>query len=131
MPLHPTRYAELLAEKIRTHNSQVWLVNTGWTGGPHGVGSRMKLAHTRRMLSEAIAGNLNNAVYAKDPVFGVEVPTSVDGVPSEVLIPRNTWSDGNEYDVRAKKLAKMFVDNFKKFESEASDALLAAAPNVD
>ncbi len=91
----------------------------------------MKLSHTRRMLSEAIAGNLQNVEYQKDPIFGVEVPTSVDGVPSEVLIPRNNWKDADEYDVKAKKLAKMFVDNFKKFESEASDALLAAAPNVD
>ncbi|MEQ9091865.1 MAG: phosphoenolpyruvate carboxykinase (ATP) [Balneola sp.] len=131
MPLHPTEYAELLAEKIRKHGSQVWLVNTGWTGGAYGEGSRMKLSHTRRMLSEAIAGNLENAVYTKDPIFGVEVPTAVDGVPSEVLIPRNTWSDATEYDVKAKKLAKMFVDNFKKFESEASDALLAAAPKGD
>jgi len=83
------------------------------------------------MLSEAIAGNLENAVYTKDPIFGVEVPTAVDGVPSEVLIPRNTWKSADEYDIKAKKLAQMFVDNFKKFESEASDALLAAAPKGD
>jgi phosphoenolpyruvate carboxykinase (ATP) len=131
MPLHPTEYAELLAEKIRKHGSQVWLVNTGWTGGAYGEGSRMKLSHTRRMLSEAIAGNLENAVYTKDSIFGVEVPTAVDGVPSEVLIPRNTWKSADEYDIKAKKLAQMFVDNFKKFESEASDALLAAAPKGD
>lgn len=130
MPLHPTVYAELLAEKIRKHNSSVWLVNTGWTGGPYGIGSRMKLPYTRKMLSEAISGNLNNVEYTKDPVFGVMIPKAIDGVPSEVLIPKNTWSDKEAYEKKAKSLAQMFIDNFKQFEDEASDAILSAAPKT-
>lgn len=128
MPLHPTVYAELLAVKIRKHNAKVWLVNTGWTGGEYGTGSRMKLAHTRRMLSEAIAGNLENVEYVVDPKFGVKIPKTVDGVPSEVLIPRNTWKNKEDYDAKASKLAQMFNDNFKQFESAASKELIAAAP---
>lgn len=130
MPLHPTVYAELLAKKIRKHNANVWLVNTGWTGGAYGEGHRMKLAYTRKMLSEALAGNLESVEYVTDSIFGVEVPTSVDGVPSEVLIPRNTWNDKEAYDAKAKKLAEMFIENFKQFEDEASDELLSAAPKV-
>ncbi|MEX0610296.1 MAG: phosphoenolpyruvate carboxykinase [Balneolaceae bacterium] len=130
MPLHPTVYAELLAEKIRKHDAKVWLVNTGWTGGEYGVGHRMKLSHTRKMLSEAIAGNLQDAEFATDPVFGVNVPTHVAGVPSDVLIPRNTWKDKSAFDAKANKLAQMFIDNFKQFESEASAELRKAAPKV-
>ncbi len=130
MPLHPTVYAELLAEKIRKHNSKVWLVNTGWTGGVYGTGHRMKLAHTRRMLSEAIAGNLENVEFVKDPIFGVHVPTEVDGVPSDVLIPRKTWDDKDAFDAKAKELASMFVKNFEQFADQASEDILAAAPNV-
>jgi phosphoenolpyruvate carboxykinase (ATP) len=130
MPLHPTVYAELLAERIRKHGSDVWLVNTGWTGGPYGVGSRMKLPYTRKMLSEAIAGNLNDVEFVKDPIFGLMIPTKVDGVPSELLIPRNTWKDPEAYDAKAKELAAMFVKNFQKFEDQASEAILKAAPNV-
>lgn len=90
----------------------------------------MKLPHTRRMLSEAIAGNLDNVEYATDPVFGVQIPTAVDGVPSEVLVPRNTWADKDAYDAKAKTLAKMFAQNFKQFEDEASDAIIQAGPNL-
>lgn len=128
MPLHPSVYAELLAERIRKHGSTVWLVNTGWTGGPHGVGSRMKLTHTRRMLSEAIAGNLNEATFQQDPVFGLWIPDRVDGVPSELLFPRNTWADKNAYDAKAKDLARMFRDNFKKFEYGTSNDVIQAGP---
>lgn len=130
MPLHPTVYAELLADKIRKHHSNVWLVNTGWTGGEYGEGHRMKLPHTRKMLSEAIAGNLESVDYETDPVFGLQIPTSVDGVPSEVLIPRNTWKNKEAYDKKAKTLANMFIHNFEQFEDEASDELLAAAPKI-
>lgn len=130
MPLHPTVYAELLAEKIRKHDSKVWLVNTGWTGGPYGVGSRMKLAYTRRMLAQAIEGKLKDVEYIKDPIFGFQVPVEVDGVPSKLLIPRNTWNNGDEYDTKAKELANMFINNFKKFEAEASKGLMAASPKV-
>ena len=130
MPLHPTVYAELLAEKIRKHEAKVWLVNTGWTGGEYGVGHRMKLPHTRRMLKEAIEGNLDKVEYKKDPIFGLSIPQHVDGVPDSVLTPRDTWENTGSYDAKAKKLAKMFIDNFEQFADEASDELLAAAPNI-
>ncbi len=130
MPLHPTVYAELLAEKVKEHNSDVWLINTGWTGGPHGVGSRMKLSFTRKMLTEAIAGNLNDGEFIKEPVFGLMVPKKVNGVPDEVLMPRNTWKDKTAYDERAAKLAKMFVDNFKKFEVKASKEIIESGPKL-
>lgn len=130
MPLHPTVYAELLAEKIRKHEAKVWLVNTGWTGGEYGVGHRMKLPHTRRMLKEAIEGNLDNVEYKKDPIFGLSIPQHIDGVPDSVLIPRDTWENTGSYDAKAKKLAKMFIDNFEQFADEASDELFAAAPKI-
>ncbi|REL38011.1 phosphoenolpyruvate carboxykinase (ATP) [Rhodohalobacter sp. SW132] len=128
MPLHPTVYAELLAEKIRKHNSHVWLVNTGWTGGPHGIGHRMKLSHTRKMLSEAIAGNLEGVEYYEEPIFGLSIPTLVDGVPSEVLIPRNTWNDKEAYDKKANHLAGMFADNFDQFKKQAAKNIVQAGP---
>ncbi|SMO97070.1 phosphoenolpyruvate carboxykinase (ATP) [Gracilimonas mengyeensis] len=130
MPLHPTVYAELLAKKIRKHGSKVWLVNTGWTGGAYGTGHRMKLAHTRRMLSEAIAGNLDKEEFIKDPVFGLAIPKKINGVPNEVLIPRNTWKDKAAYDAKAEELAQMFVENFSQFEEEASEEILSAAPKI-
>lgn len=130
MPLHPTVYAELLAEKIRTHKAKVWMVNTGWTGGPAGVGSRMKLSFTRKMLTEAIDGKLKNVEYVKDPIFGFDVPISVEGVPSKLLIPRYTWEDARDYDAKAQKLAEMFINNFKQFEDQASEAIRKAAPKV-
>lgn len=130
MPLHPTVYAELLAEKIRKHKSKVWLVNTGWTGGVHGVGSRMKLGYTRAMLTQAIDGKLDNVEYVNDPIFGFQIPIKVEGVPSKLLIPRYTWEDAHEYDRKAQQLAQMFVDNFKKYEGQASEDLKKAAPRV-
>ncbi|WP_103665136.1 phosphoenolpyruvate carboxykinase [Gracilimonas amylolytica] len=130
MPLHPTVYAELLAEKIRKHNANVWLVNTGWTGGEYGVGHRMKLPHTRRMLKEAIEGNLDDVEFKTDPIFGLSIPQHVEGVPDSVLNPRDTWENAGAYDSKAKKLAKMFIDNFEQFADEASEELLAAAPKI-
>lgn len=130
MPLHPTVYAELLAKKIREHNSTVWLLNTGWTGGAYGEGHRMKLRNTRQMLSEALEGNLEDATFENDPVFGLAIPTKVQGVPTEVLVPRNTWSDKDAYDQKAEKLAAMFADNFKQFEDQASAELVEAGPKV-
>ena len=128
MPLHPSQYAELLAKKIRDHHVRVWLVNTGWTGGPYGVGSRMKLSHTRRMLSEAIAGNLEDVQFEQDDVFGLWIPEKVDQVPSEILNPRYTWNDKEAYDRKAKELAGMFRKNFEKFERVASDEIRNAGP---
>ncbi len=128
MPLHPTVYAELLAEKIRKHNSRVWLVNTGWTGGMHGIGKRMDLPHTRRMLSEAIDGNLDEVSYYTEPVFGLRIPENIEGVPKKILRPRNTWQDKEAYDRKAAQLAKMFQQNFERFSKKASKELLAAGP---
>lgn len=128
MPLHPTVYAELLAEKVKKHDANVWLVNTGWTGGPYGTGHRMKLSHTRQMLDEAIAGNLDNTEFQEEPFFGLNIPKAVRGVPSEILIPRNTWDDKEAYDKKAEKLAKMFADNFEKFKKQASKEIVEAGP---
>jgi len=130
MPLHPTVYAELLAEKIRKHGSEVWLVNTGWTGGPYGVGHRMKLGYTRRMLHEALAGNLNDVEFETEPVFGLSIPKNVDEIASEILKPRNTWDDKEAYDKKAKELARMFAENFKQFKEQASKEIIEAGPNV-
>ena len=130
MPMHPTVYAEMLAEKIRMYGSRVWLVNTGWTGGPYGVGTRMKLAHTRRMLSAALAGELDDTEFITDPIFGVSIPTKISGVPDEVLIPRNTWLDKAAYDKKARELANMFVSNFEKYKEKASSSIIEAGPVV-
>ena len=130
LPLNPNVYAKMLGEKIATHKARVWLVNTGWTGGPYGVGKRMKIAHTRAMINAALAGQLDTVQYRTDPVFNVEVPTSCPGVPEEVLDPRKTWPDGKAYDEQAKKLAAMFVDNFKRFEKDVPEAVKAAGPKA-
>jgi phosphoenolpyruvate carboxykinase (ATP) len=130
LPLHPSVYAGMLGEKLATHQARVWLVNTGWTGGPYGTGSRMKLAHTRAMVRDALAGKLDDASFAKDPVFGFEVPTAVPDVPGEVLIPRNTWADGAAYDAQAKKLAEMFRKNFEVFADQVSEAVRNAGPRL-
>jgi phosphoenolpyruvate carboxykinase (ATP) len=115
LPLPPMRYANLLREKIAKHGAHVWLVNTGWTAGPYGVGHRMKLAHTRSMIESAFSGALDSVHFVPDPVFGLEVPTSCPNVPSEVLQPRHTWADKDAYDAQAKKLHAMFEENYKKF----------------
>jgi len=128
MPLHPTVYAELLAEKIRAHNTSVWLVNTGWTGGPYGTGHRMKLSHTRRMLDEALKGNLETTEYSEEPIFGLAIPKNIAGIPSEILNPRNTWSDKEAYDKKANRLADMFNKNFGRFKKMAANEILEAGP---
>lgn len=115
LPLPPKIYAELLREKIHRHDCKVWLVNTGWTGGPYGVGHRMKLRHTRAMLNAAFTGLLDEVPYRIDPIFGLHVPTSVEEVPSEVLDPRGTWSDPEAYDAKARELQAMFEANAAKF----------------
>jgi phosphoenolpyruvate carboxykinase (ATP) len=130
LPLHPGVYAGMLGEKLATHKARVWMVNTGWTGGPYGTGSRMKLAHTRAMVRDALAGKLNGATFVKDPVFGFEVPTAVPDVPSEVLIPRNTWADGAAYDAQAQKLAEMFRKNFEVFADQVPEAVRNAGPRI-
>lgn len=115
MPLEPTVYAKLLGDKISRYNVQCWLVNTGWSGGPYGVGSRMKIAHTRAMVRAAIDGTLGNLPTVTDPVFGLRLPTSCPDVPSEVLNPRNTWKNTADYDAKAKELAEKFRTNYEQF----------------
>jgi phosphoenolpyruvate carboxykinase (ATP) len=125
---HPTKYAEMLGRLIAEHESRVWLVNTGWTGGPYGTGHRMKLSHTRAMVRAALAGDLDHAKYSTDPVFGLSIPAAVPNVPAEVMNPRNTWPDGAAYDTQAKKLAEMFAKNFEKFGSNVPDSIRKAGP---
>ncbi len=129
MALHPSVYAKLLGEKIREHDSKCWLINTGWSGGPYGVGKRMKIAYTRAMLNAALAGELDNVETVKDEFFGLNVPVAVNGVPTEVLNPKNTWEDKKAYDESAKKLANMFHANFKEYETEVTDEIRNAGPS--
>ncbi|MDX1996419.1 MAG: phosphoenolpyruvate carboxykinase [Thermoanaerobaculia bacterium] len=130
LPLHPGVYAQMLGERIEKHRAKVWLINTGWTGGPYGQGSRMKLAYTRRMVKAALSGELDAVATVADPIFGIAVPTAVPDVPSEILNPKNTWADPEAYDRQAAKLARMFVDNFEKFASGVSEAVRQAGPKV-
>ena len=125
---HPTKYAEMLGELLDRHGSRVWLVNTGWSGGAYGVGKRMKLAHTRAMVSAALEGALDTVKTVKDPVFGLEVPVEIPDVPSEIMKPRDTWADKAAYDAQAKKLAGMFAANIEKFGAAVSDAIRRAGP---
>jgi phosphoenolpyruvate carboxykinase (ATP) len=124
---HPTVYAKLLGERIANHQVNCWLVNTGWTGGAYGVGSRMKIAHTRAMVNAAIEGRLAGVRYETEPFFGLAIPTAVPDVPSETLNPRNAWPDKAAYDAQAKHLAQLFAENFKRFEPQASPEILAVA----
>ncbi|HYT91360.1 MAG TPA: phosphoenolpyruvate carboxykinase (ATP) [Gemmataceae bacterium] len=128
LPLPPARYADLLAGKLKTHGSQVWLVNTGWTGGGYGAGSRIKLAFTRAMLDAALDGALDGVPLDPDPIFGVLVPRSCPGVPAELLQPRATWTDPAEYDRRARQLAGLFHANFARYTQGVSEAVRKAGP---
>jgi phosphoenolpyruvate carboxykinase (ATP) len=124
----PNVYAKLLGERIARHHARVWLVNTGWTGGAYGVGSRMKIGHTRAMINAALTGALDNVATATDPIFNLSVPASCPDVPAEVLNPRNTWTDKSAYDAQARKLAAMFAENFKTFAGTASAEVKDAGP---
>src|SRR5699024_11135135 len=127
LPLSPAIYAEMLGDKIDQYNSNVFLVNTGWTGGPYGIGKRMKLSYTRAMIHSALEGELNTVETVKDPIFGLIIPAHVPGVPDEVLVPKNTWEDKEAYDEEAKALAVKFHLNFKKF-TKASEEIKQAGP---
>ena len=127
---HPMKYAEMLGALIAEHGSKVWLVNTGWTGGAYGEGHRMKLGHTRAMVRALLAGQLDEAPYETDPVFGLAVPKAVPDVPAEIMTPRRTWKDGAAYDAQARKLAEMFARNFEKFGARVPDAVRHAGPKV-
>ena len=116
MPLPPKVYAEMLGKRLKQHGAQCWLVNTGWTGGPFGVGHRMKLSYTRAMVRAAVDGSLANVAYEVDAAFGFSIPKSCPDVPHEVLNPRNTWKDKAAYDKQAADLAAKFAENIKKFD---------------
>jgi phosphoenolpyruvate carboxykinase (ATP) len=131
MPLHPTKYAEMLSKKMKEAGVNVWLVNTGWTGGPYGVGTRMKLKYTRAMITAAMDGSLEEANkdnYHIHSVFGVQQPRVCPNVPTDVLSPRSTWNNDEGYYKTAHKLSNSFKENFKQFEEYASEEIMAGAP---
>jgi phosphoenolpyruvate carboxykinase (ATP) len=130
MVLHPGVYAGLLGKKMAQHNAACWLVNTGWSGGPYGVGNRMKIAYTRAMIRAILNGELAAVATVPDPTFGVNVPVSCPGVPAEVLQPRNTWADKDAYDRQSADLARRFNENFRKYEAGVSEAVRAVAPKM-
>lgn len=130
MPLHPTKYAEMLSQKMKDANVKVWLINTGWTSGPYGTGSRMKLKYTRAMITAALKGELDSAEFMNHDVFGIAVPQSCPNVPNEILNPRNTWENTDLYDTKAVELAHKFEANFAKFAAFANAEILAGAPII-
>jgi phosphoenolpyruvate carboxykinase (ATP) len=129
LPLPPETYSRLLGDKLTKHGSRVWLVNTGWTGGPYGVGERMKLRYTRAMLHAALEGKLDEVATERDPIFGLEIPLECPDVPSAILRPRDTWTDKEAYDTQARALAGMFKENFEKFADGVPDEVRSAGPH--
>ena len=130
LPLHPTRYAEMLGHKMQEHNVKIWLVNTGWSGGSYGVGSRIKLKYTRAMITAALKAELDGVDYETHPIFGLAMPKTCPNVPDEVLNPVNTWEDKDAYQDKANLLASRFVENFEQFADRANEEIMAAAPKV-
>ncbi|MDG1159643.1 MAG: phosphoenolpyruvate carboxykinase (ATP) [Flavobacteriales bacterium] len=128
LPLHPTKYAEMLGEKMDENDVNVWLINTGWSGGAYGEGKRMKLSYTRAMITAALNGELDNVTYTQHEVFGLSMPNECPNVPSDLLHPRNTWKDTSAYDTKANELAQKFNANFKKYEAFANEEIINAAP---
>ena len=128
LPLHPAKYAEMLGKKMKENQVNVWLVNTGWTGGAYGTGSRMKLSYTRAMITAALNGELAGVGFEQHPIFGLQMPTTCPNVPSEILNPRNTWSNAADYDQKANELAQKFIKNFEQYAEGVSPEILAAAP---
>ena len=129
MPRPASVYAKMLGEKINEHNTVVYLINTGWSGGPYGVGQRIKIKYSRAMVTAAISGTLDIVKYRHDDLFNIDIPTECPGVPPEILDPKNTWTDRDSYDLSARKLSQMFVDNFKKFQ-DVSPEIKDAGPNI-
>ena len=129
MPLHPTKYAEMLGIKMKKHDVNVWLINTGWSGGSYGTGKRISLKYTRAMITAILNNEINDVLYTKHEIFGLNMPNSCPNVPSELLNPKNTWENKNDYDLKAKELANAFNQNFKQFADNASKEILEAAPN--
>ncbi len=130
MPLDPAVYANMLGEKINQHQVDCWLINTGWSGGAYGEGSRMKIAYTRAIVDAVLKGKLADVPTEPDPIFRIHVPTACEDVPSEVLKPRNTWKDGAAYDLQARELARMFAENFEQFTDSATETVRAAGPKI-
>lgn len=130
LPLHPGKYAQMLGDKMKEHDVNVWMINTGWTGGAYGTGSRMKLKYTRAMITAALEGKLDNVSYLADPIFGMSIPASCPDVPAELLDPRSTWTDKSAYDEKATYLAGLFVKNFTKYADGVTEDILAAAPKA-
>jgi phosphoenolpyruvate carboxykinase (ATP) len=128
MVLHPGVYADLLGKKMAQHDAACWLINTGWSGGPYGVGKRMKIGYTRAMIRAILEQKLAKVETSPDPIFGLNVPVSCPDVPAEILEPRNTWADKEAYDRQARDLAKRFNENFKKYEAGVSEAVRSVAP---
>lgn len=131
LPLHPRVYAELLGKKIEEHEVNVWLLNTGWTGGPYGVGSRMHLPYTRAMVSAALNGDLDAVAYETEPFFGLSLPTTCPNVPDEVLNPRATWADKEAYDAQARGMVARFEKGFSQFKNEVSKEIADAGPSLE
>jgi phosphoenolpyruvate carboxykinase (ATP) len=130
MPMHPQRYAELLGKKLQEHQAETWLINTGWSGGPYGVGQRIKIAYTRAMVNAVLDGKLKDVPLESEPFFGLQVPKHCPGVPDEILNTRNTWANKADYDAQAKKLAHMFAENFRQYAEQTTPEILAAGPSV-
>lgn len=130
LPLHPGIYADMLGEKVDEHNATVWLINTGWTGGPYGEGERMHLPYTRAMVRAAMTGALDDAPTREDPIFGLQIPETIEGVPDEVLFPRDTWKDASAYDQTAKGLVERFNANFEQYKDGVSAEIAAAGPEL-
>jgi phosphoenolpyruvate carboxykinase (ATP) len=130
MPLHPGKYAEMLGKKILDHQVKVWLINTGWSGGPYGLGKRIKLSSTRAMIAAALAGQLDQVAFEEHPVFGVAIPATCPGVDPRVLFPRNTWADKDAYDEKARQLATLFINNFEKYKTGVGGEILSAGPKI-
>lgn len=128
LPLPPSYYAGVLADKIDEFDPGLWMINTGWTTGPHGVGYRIRIPHTRAMLNAALAGDLKDVELVEDPIFGLMVPAEIAGVPTKLLQPRGTWENPDAYDAQAKKLAGMFAKNFKKYSSGVAQAVTDSGP---
>ena len=125
---HPSRYAELLAEKMERHGANAWLVNTGWTGGPYGIGKRMSIKYTRAIIDAIHSGELVDTPTVVEPIFGLNIPMEIAGIPDETLVPEKSWPNKIAYEQQARKLARMFQENFAKYADVADEKIAAAGP---
>jgi phosphoenolpyruvate carboxykinase (ATP) len=131
LPLHPSVYAQMLGEKMKKENVNVWLVNTGWTGGEYNVGSRIKLSYTRTMIKMALEGKLLDAEMHIEPVFGFGIPSECDGIPKNILTPQKTWQNATAFDEKRRFLAGLFIKNFERFQSGVPEEIRAAGPKFN